>query len=67
MYAFRPEFLGVFSSLPPTAGEEAERLEQLRILEHGYRMHVAVTDWKGLAVDTPGDLERARQRAGVKA
>ena len=67
IYAFRPAFLGTFTALEPTGGEEAERLEQLRMLEHGYRIHVAVTAGGGLGVDTAEDLERARRRAGVKA
>ena len=66
IYAFRPAFLRTFTALAPTAGEKAERLEQLRILEHGYRIHVAVTEGGSLGVDTVEDLERARRRAGVK-
>lgn len=67
IYAFRPGFLRTFTSLGPTDGEVAERLEQLRILEHGYRIHVVVTAGGGPGVDTAEDLERARRKVGVKA
>jgi len=40
--------------------EEQECLEQLRALEHGYRIRVATTDLVGQGVDTPQDLERVR-------
>ena len=63
VYAYRPDFLQRFTTLAPTAGELSERLEQLRILEHGHRILVVRTAWEPLAVDTPEDLERARQRA----
>lgn len=63
VYAYRPAFLQKFTSLEPTFGERSERLEQLRILEHGHRIRVVVTPWNALAVDTREDLERARDRA----
>jgi 3-deoxy-manno-octulosonate cytidylyltransferase (CMP-KDO synthetase) len=63
VYAYRPDFLQRFTALAPTAGELSEHLEQLRILEHGYRILVVSTGWEPLAVDTPQDLERARARA----
>jgi 3-deoxy-manno-octulosonate cytidylyltransferase (CMP-KDO synthetase) len=63
IYAYRPEFLQRFTKLEPGWGERSERLEQLRILEHGHRIRVVVTPWESLAVDTPEDLERARARA----
>lgn len=62
VYAYRPAFLQLFTALEPTFGERSERLEQLRILEHGHRIRVVVTPWNGLSVDTPEDLERARER-----
>jgi 3-deoxy-manno-octulosonate cytidylyltransferase (CMP-KDO synthetase) len=67
IYAFRADFLREFTAMEPTPGEEAERLEQLRILENGVSLHVVVTDWAGLGVDTARDLEEARRRLGVKA
>lgn len=63
VYAYRPDFLQRLTTLEPTFGERSERLEQLRILEHGHRIRVVVTPWEGFAVDTPEDLERARARA----
>lgn len=63
-YAYRADFLQRLTRLAPTPGELAERLEQLRILEHGHRIRVVVTAWDALAVDTPEDLAAARRRAG---
>lgn len=67
IYAYRPAFLRLFTALEPTFGERSERLEQLRILEYGHRIRVVVTPWEGLSVDTPVDLERARERAAREA
>jgi 3-deoxy-manno-octulosonate cytidylyltransferase (CMP-KDO synthetase) len=60
IYVFRRSFLLRFASLDQTPLERAEQLEQLRILEHGYSIHAAVTEEESLAVDTPADLERVR-------
>ena len=67
VYAYRPAFLQRFTRLEPTFGELSERLEQLRILEHGHRIRVVITPWDALAVDTPEDLDRARIRAASEA
>ncbi len=69
LYAFRREFLLAFSRLPQTPLEVAESLEQLRALEHGYRIRTVATDYDSIGVDTPDDLERARRwmAAGVRA
>jgi 3-deoxy-manno-octulosonate cytidylyltransferase (CMP-KDO synthetase) len=66
VYAYRPAFLQLFTSLEQTFGERSERLEQLRILEHGHRIRVVVTAWEALAVDTQEDLDRARVRAAAE-
>lgn len=63
MFFYRREFLEVFSQLPPTPLEQVERLEQLRVLEHGYRIRVVLTQCKdsllsGFSVDTADDLDR---------
>ena len=58
IYAYRREFLLRFAVLPPTPLEKAESLEQLRALEHGYRIKVLKTDFQSIGVDTPEDLER---------
>lgn len=59
LYAYRRDFLLTFADLAPTPLERAERLEQLRALEHGYRITVVETDYAPLGVDVPEDLERA--------
>lgn len=58
LYVYRVEFLRKFSALPPTRLELAERLEQLRALEHGFRIRVAEVDSASWGIDTPADLER---------
>ncbi len=60
LYAFRRTALERFVSLPPSVLERRERLEQLRLLEAGMRIDVALVDDVPLGVDTPEDLERAR-------
>ena len=61
IYGFRRDFLFTYPSLPPTPLSEAESLEQLRVLEHGYAMKVGVTKGRcGPSVDTPEDLEAVR-------
>jgi len=60
LYAFRRAALTRFVSLPPSALERREKLEQLRALETGMRIDVAVVDAVPLGVDTPADLDRAR-------
>lgn len=60
LYAYRRAALARFVSLPPSVLEEREKLEQLRALENGLRIDVAVVDDVPLGVDTPADLERAR-------
>jgi 3-deoxy-manno-octulosonate cytidylyltransferase (CMP-KDO synthetase) len=59
LYVYRREFLLGYSSLPIGPLERAERLEQLRALENGYRIRVVETEYDSLGVDTPEDLERA--------
>lgn len=58
IYAYRREFLLKFAGLAPTPLERSECLEQLRALEHGYRIKVLKTDFKSVGVDTPEDLAR---------
>lgn len=61
LYAYRRDALAKFVTLPPGVLEQRERLEQLRALENGMRIDAAVVATVPLGVDTPGDLERARQ------
>jgi 3-deoxy-manno-octulosonate cytidylyltransferase (CMP-KDO synthetase) len=61
LYAYRREALLRFAALPPSPLEQAEGLEQLRALHHGMTIRVVpVAGESGVAVDTPGDLERVR-------
>ncbi|MHA1600671.1 MAG: 3-deoxy-manno-octulosonate cytidylyltransferase [Alphaproteobacteria bacterium] len=60
LYAFRREALRRFVALPPSPLEKRERLEQLRALEAGMRIDVALVDTIPLGVDTSADLARAR-------
>jgi len=60
LYAFRRAALARFVELPPGILEKREKLEQLRALEAGMRIDVALVDTVPLGVDTPGDLDRAR-------
>jgi 3-deoxy-manno-octulosonate cytidylyltransferase (CMP-KDO synthetase) len=61
IYAYRRHALERFVSLPPSPLELRERLEQLRALEAGMRIDATIVDTVPLGVDTPADLERARQ------
>jgi 3-deoxy-manno-octulosonate cytidylyltransferase (CMP-KDO synthetase) len=61
IYAYRRSSLERFVSLRPSTLERREKLEQLRALEAGMRIDVAVVDTVPLGVDTPADLERARR------
>jgi 3-deoxy-manno-octulosonate cytidylyltransferase (CMP-KDO synthetase) len=64
LYAYRRDFLLTFARLAPTPLERAEKLEQLRALEWGFRIKVAETACGvGVEVDTPQDLARARALA----
>jgi 3-deoxy-manno-octulosonate cytidylyltransferase (CMP-KDO synthetase) len=67
MYAYRREFLLQFASLPRTPLEQAESLEQLRALEHGFRIRVVETRYDSIEVDTPEDLERVRSVLALAA
>jgi 3-deoxy-manno-octulosonate cytidylyltransferase (CMP-KDO synthetase) len=61
LYVYRREFLLTLAALPPTPLERAEGLEQLRVLENGFRIPTVETDADTIGVDTPEDLERVRQ------
>ncbi len=60
IYAYRREFLLQFAGLTPTPAERTESLEQLRALEHGYRIGVITTDRELIGVDTLEELLRVR-------
>mgnify|MGYP001100720246 CR=1 FL=1 len=61
IYAYRRCFLPVFSALETGCLEGIESLEQLRALEHGYRIKVIESAYDSLEVDTPQELERVRR------
>ena len=67
IYAFSREALERFATLPPSPLERRERLEQLRALEAGLSIGVALVDTNPLAVDTPDDLARARKELAGRA
>ncbi len=60
VYAYRRQALARFVALPPSPLEKRERLEQLRALEAGMRIHISVVDTVPLGVDTEADLAKAR-------
>ena len=66
IYAYRREFLLRLAQMPPSPLERLEKLEQLRVLEAGYPIHVGLIDEPSMGVDTPQDyrafVERYRNR-----
>lgn len=60
LYAYRRAFLLDFAGWPRTPLERTESLEQLRALEHGFRIRTVITPYESIGVDTPGDLLRVR-------
>ena len=67
LYAYRRAALERFVKLPPSALEAREKLEQLRVLEAGMRIDIAIVDCEPLDVNTPEDLEIARAKLGRAA
>ena len=62
LYAYRTDILARITQLMPSSLEKAESLEQLRWLEHGYRIRTVETDIETIGIDTPADLELALQQ-----
>jgi 3-deoxy-manno-octulosonate cytidylyltransferase (CMP-KDO synthetase) len=62
LYVYRREFLLRYSKMSPTPLELAEKLEQLRALENGFRIRVVETGHETIGVDTPVDLEKVVER-----
>lgn len=60
LYAFRRDFLLTYTNLPQTPLEKTESLEQLRALEHGYRIRVCLTEHNTLEINTQEEYERAQ-------
>ena len=58
MYAYKKQILQQITKLKPSQLELAESLEQLRWIENGYSIHVAITPYESIGIDTPEDLEK---------
>jgi 3-deoxy-manno-octulosonate cytidylyltransferase (CMP-KDO synthetase) len=61
LYVYRKEYLIKFTQLNPTDLELWEKLEQLRMLENGFKVKIVETEFDSFSVDTPEDLEKARK------
>ena len=59
LYAFTKDFLFTFRNLPKSSLEDAEKLEQLRVLENGYKIKTVETKFDTVGIDRPEDLKRA--------
>ena len=62
---YRRDFLLRYSDLPVGPLEQAERLEQLRALENGFKIRVVETEYESLGVDTPEDWEKVSELFGA--
>lgn len=61
IYGYRRDFLLKYSELPQTPLQIAENLEQLKVLEHGYRIRTAIVDELSIGVDNPEDIQKVEQ------
>ena len=66
MYAYRRDILEQITKLPVSSLEQAESLEQLRWLEHGYKIKCAITRFESHCIDTPEDVEKVMRRMGMQ-
>ncbi|MFO7890957.1 MAG: 3-deoxy-manno-octulosonate cytidylyltransferase [bacterium] len=66
IYSYRKNFLKKFFNQESGLLENTERLEQLRVLENGYRIKTAVTDYEPMCVDTKEDLKRVREKISYR-
>ena len=66
LYVYRAGFLRTFARLEPSRLEQAERLEQLRALEHGFRIRVVEVESQSWGIDTPVDLEAFERFIGTE-
>lgn len=65
LYAFRRDFLLNYTNLPQTPLEQAESLEQLRALEHGYTIRVCITKEKTIEINDTEDYQEAQKFASI--
>ncbi len=61
IYAYRKKFLMQFSKLPKSSLEISEKLEQLRVIEAGYKIKTILTNMETIGVDTPEDLAKVKK------
>ena len=61
LYAFTKDFLFTFRNLPESSLERSEKLEQLRVLEYGYKIKTIETKFDTVGIDRPEDLKRAEE------
>lgn len=61
LYCYRKPFLEQYVTMPQTPLELAESLEQLRIIENGYKIQCCLVHYQSIGVDTPADLEKVKQ------
>lgn len=66
LYGFRREALLEFPTLPPGELEKLEQLEQLRLLENGYKIRVVETEYNSVGVDVPEDVARVEELLGKR-
>jgi len=61
LYGYTKDFLFTYKNIPPSSLERTERLEQLRVLEEGFRIKVVETKYDTISVDTAEDLEKVKE------
>jgi 3-deoxy-manno-octulosonate cytidylyltransferase (CMP-KDO synthetase) len=61
LYGYTKDFLFIYKNLPASNLEKIEHLEQLRVLEEGFRIKMIETKYDTIGVDTPQDLEKVKQ------
>lgn len=64
IYGYTQDFLGTYIKMGRGILEEAESLEQMRVLENGYKIRVLMTEYDGFGIDTEADLKRAEEYLG---
>lgn len=67
LYAFRRDFLMIYKTLVQTPLEQTESLEQLRVMEHGYKIRVCLTEDRTLEVNTPEEYAQAQEFVYVES